>query len=116
MTRRKKLAVAGITVALALACAFVAFLFLSGERNPAISEESYQKIRIGMTEDQVLQVMASPPGHYSTSTVYSDTDDVLFHLPAKSPARVISWTGTRWAIILWLDEKNVVTGKRFVRI
>src|ERR1022692_3499648 len=90
---------------LAAICVLVAFcMFRAGEPNSKISEQSYRKIHTGTTEAEVLEIMASPPGHYATSPIMLYSDDEFVDLPATSPARIISWIGNKWGIVVWLDE------------
>jgi hypothetical protein len=113
---KQRLALVSLLIAAAISFVAVWLIFGNREPNPAISEESYRRIRIGMTEAEVLKIMASPPGHYARTHIIHETDDELVSLPATSPARVISWMGNEWGIVVWLDENNTVRGKRFISI
>ena len=108
---KRKLALV-ILFPLAAASLLTMWLVLrNSEPNPAINVENYRKIRIGKTEKEALEIMASPPGHYATNPIILDSHDEDISTPPTPPKRVISWMGNECGIVLWLDENNIVAEK-----
>src|SRR5262245_1625255 len=91
MTRRRKIAVAGIVVALALAAAAGVAVAL----RPASLEQKFKQVRKRMTFDQVVEIMGAP-------------DRTIRH-----PSATV-WRDRRALAYVYFDESDKVTEMYFV--
>ena len=94
-------------------CFLFYFLLLIRDPHPTISLTSYKRIRIGMRLEEVKQIMKIPPGNYGKGPIGA-CDDEEAVLWGKEPASIVSWFGYDHGIVVWLDEKDIVRGKRFL--
>jgi hypothetical protein len=73
---------------------------------PRINEESFGRIKIGMTQAQVEEIIGAPPGDYGVSKCELD----VWH---SDSMRLPAWTCKQWlgqhdAITVWLDAEGKV--------
>jgi hypothetical protein len=104
-----------------VALAFVAWIasMLRGEITDArISETNYRRIMIGMTQADVEQIFARPPGEYH---VPGDVSNVLAYYPPspglggfamyRKPIRDVIWRGDDGVVRVIFDESGRVWRK-----
>jgi hypothetical protein len=109
-----------LVVASAFAIAFLgSVLALINARYPPgdyFDREVYGRIKLGMTEQQVHEVVRWAPGDYANAGGGIDIEDFnegpgpFWKRPAT--AYVQEWYGSKYAIFVYYDEKGVVISKR----
>src|SRR5262249_54035615 len=99
MTRRKKLAIAGIVVALALAAVVVVAVAL----RPASLQERLEQVREGMTYAEVIEIMGEPERSVSPRT-------------RSTPLFAILWEDRRGNAVVYFDREKKAYRKDFFRI
>lgn len=97
MTRRKKLAVAGIVVALAISTVAVVAVAVRG---PSL-ERRLEQVREGMTLAEVVGIMGEPPAH----------DNLVDRMLDK--VAIKAWGNRRGLATVDFDENMTVVSKRF---
>ena len=98
MTERRFF-VAGVGVA-AAACALV--LCWRAMTPRAISVESYYRIRVGMTQQQVEGILGGPPRNDSDRTCFTHCSPMENHKV---------WVGHDVLIFIWFNDDGTVRGK-----
>lgn len=93
-----------VCVAVTLASAITLFCFLSWERSP-ISRSNFERIRIGMKEEDVEAILGGPPGYYGkpkygTSHIGQDKHE--------------TWWGNDCAVFVGFDDHRRVVWKSFL--
>jgi hypothetical protein len=98
---KKRLALAWIVLALTVcAAAFV-------RPGSYITLDAYQRIEVGMTHQQVEEVLGGPPRDESAYTT------TLTHF-CKWPGRRLDWWGPDIAIYITFDDQAKVCDKKFM--
>jgi len=83
-----------------------------------INRENFEKIQIGMSQEEVESLLGAPPGDYTRGSLL-----VLAQEPSKNinwvvPPWDLTWGDARWigkdaAVAVWLDPQKCVTKTEF---
>jgi hypothetical protein len=127
-TMKRKLKWLAIVLAVSLLGFGTALLLWPRDR---ITAESWQKIRIGMTEEEVVEILGGPGmsrDEYWAQHVRLEKELGKFPFELEGPIldtegwpdggevdRLKIWTGRRGKILIELDEQNHVQWKEFHR-
>ena len=108
--RRWILWMAGGAVLAALPIVWLAFVF-----RPGITQANYERIREGMTLQEVQKLLGGPPGNYSR---IPDKEAGLWTIDPNRPdlnrqffiGREV-WIGNELAVAVWFDDQERVVRK-----
>src|SRR5438128_1751089 len=110
-----------ISFTLLIGLAAAVFLgFWAMQPRPRIDQETLDKIQIGMTEREVIDIIGAPPGDYGVGN--AEVDDWDPTARGRWPAMLKlddderSWLGHEKAIVVAFDETRKVSGKRLANV
>jgi hypothetical protein len=93
--------------------AVVGFLLIVHWVSPRINRLSYDNIREGMSESDVVALLNCRPGTYTTGSIVWSTDAFRVNF---APAQRRSWIGDGGAIVVDFDADGKVDGKWFFEV
>ena len=85
---------------------------VQAQNTPRINKQSFAKIKRGMTEKEVIEILGVPPGDYSMGAYVLPLGD---HRPIWD-APTADWTSNEGDIEIWYDEKKKVRRAQFNRV
>ena len=104
----KHSAKAAIALLLLAVAALLWMMYLSAQTG--ISERTFQKIKIGMTEKEAINIIGSPPGDYR-----SEPPGFLLEIVRGHDFEEKIWISNEASIYLWIDAAGTVKDKLFDR-
>jgi hypothetical protein len=107
MLSRKSKILALLVICLGLG--FFAYRFVTPK--PQVNRESYEKIQIGMTMNEVQDIFQAAPGDYSTGPVHLHSVKQIVLAGIFPRGEGNTWRGDDGEFTVWFDNQGVVTFK-----
>jgi hypothetical protein len=96
-----------VLLLITMSVVIVSFSPRSGDQ---IIRVNYDKIKEGMTQDEVEEILGGPPGVYSER---SPSDGISFEIALSEPCEQKLWLGKRGVAHVWFNQRGRVIYKRF---
>lgn len=107
MSRKLVFAILGWLL-LVLLTARLGYLFFS--EKPRLDSETFEKIRRGMSEEQLISLIGCRPGDYGGPPI-ADIFHEDFVRPPKGFSKELLWRTADKGIVVWLDVDGKVRAK-----
>lgn len=107
MSRKLVFAILGWLL-LVLLTARVGYLFFS--EKPRLDSETFEKIRRGMSEKELIALIGCRPGDYGARPIADIAHEDFFQAP-RAFAKTLWWRTTDKGIVVWLDADGRVLSK-----